>query len=287
MAKKKKSHHERVARYLWKGSISFGLVNIPVTLASAEQSEKISFRLLDKRDRAPVGYKNYNKQTLKEVPRQEIIKAFEYEKGKYVPMTDADFKKANVKATSSIEIEDFIELNQVDFLLFEKPYYILPQKGGEKGYKLLHDVLVQTKKAAIAKVVLHTVQHLVGVMARGDYLILEILRFANEVKEVEEVHFLDDQLANTKVSDREIKIATQLVEDMTTDWDPDKYHNTYQEDLMKLINAKIKKGGAFEVEEPARETVEEPSTNLIDLTSLLQKSLNEKRPKKRARPHGA
>lgn len=283
----KKSKPGLHRRGLWKGSIAFGLVNIPVLLESAQQEEKIHFRLIDKRDHSPVGYRQINKTTGKEVTKASIVKGFEYDKDRYVLMSEGDFKKANVKATRTIDIEDFVELKDIDPMLFEKPYYIIPQKGGEKGYVLLREVLKRTEKAAIAKIVLHTVQHLVTIMAREDYLILEILRFANEIKEIHEVNLLDPAVHDTRVSDREISIAEQLVAGMSEEWNPEKYHNTYRDDLMKLIKAKVKRGGTTEIEEVEKTAEEGLPTNIIDLTALLKKSLSATKGSGKRTTHGA
>ncbi|MBY0315224.1 MAG: Ku protein [Bdellovibrionales bacterium] len=261
---------------MWKGTISFGLVSIPVYLESSKETEKIHFNLIDKRDNAPVGYKQINKNTRREIERKDIVKGYEYEKGEYVIMSEADFKKANVKATGTMEIEDFVELSEVDPILFDKPYYIVPQKGGEKGYVLLRDVLKRTDKAGVCTVVLHTVQHLALLIAREDYILLELLRFSHEIRELHEVDFLDPEIKKIKVSDRELKVAEQVVHGMTGKWQPDKYRDTYQDDLMKLIKAKVRKGATTTVEEVATEEEDEvaPNTNVIDLTALLEKSLN-------------
>lgn len=259
---------------MWKGYIAFGLVNIPIYLESATQEKKIRFNLIDKHDHAPIGYKQINKKTGKPVLRTSIVKGYEYEKGEYVLMAESDFKKANVKATNTVEIEDFVELDEIDPMLFETPYYILPQKGGEKGYILLRDVLERTHKAAVAKIVLHTVQHLVCIIPREDYLILEILRFANEIVEVHEADFIEDSFYNVKVSDREIEVAEKLVEGMTSKWKPEKYHNTYHDDLMKQIQFKIKHGETARVEKAELPKEIEATDNVIDLTALLKKSLD-------------
>ena len=261
-------------RGMWKGYIAFGLVNIPIYLESATQVKKIRFNLIDKHDHAPIGYKQFNKNTGKPVLRNSIVKGYEYEKGEYVLMGEGDFKKANVKATNTVEIEDFVELQEIDPMLFETPYYILPQKGGEKGYILLRDVLERTQKAAAAKIVLHTVQHLVCIIPRGNYLILEILRFADEIIEVHEARFFDDTFYNVKVTDREIDVAEKLVEGMTSKWKPERYHNTYHDDLMKQIQLKIKHGDTARVEKIETPETSETADNVIDLTALLRKSLN-------------
>lgn len=272
-----KKHEQKTFRRrgMWKGYIAFGLVNIPIYLESATQEKKIRFNLIDKNDHSPIGYKQINKTTGKPVLRNSIVKGYEYEKGEYVLMGEADFKKANVKATNTVEIEDFVELDEIDPMLFETPYYILPQKGGEKGYILLRDVLERTQKAAVAKIVLHTVQHLVCIIPRGDYLILEILRFANEIIEVGEADFIDDAFYQVKVSDREITVAEKLVEGMTSKWKPEKYRNTYHDDLMRQIQYKIKHGDTARVEkvEPTP-TTGEAADNVVDLTALLKKSLD-------------
>lgn len=259
---------------MWKGYIAFGLVNIPIYLESATQVKKIRFNLIDKHDHSPIGYKQINKNTGKPVLRNSIVKGYEYEKGEYVLMGDSDFKKANVKATNTVEIEDFVELADIDPMLFETPYYILPQKGGEKGYILLRDVLERTQKAAIAKIVLHTVQHLVCIISREDYLILEILRFANEIIEVREADFIEDSFYNVKVSDREIAVAEKLVAGMTSKWKPENYHNTYYDDLMKQIKLRIKHGDTARVEKIKSPEPIEAADNVIDLTTLLRKSLD-------------
>ena len=270
---RKKEHVPPRRRGMWKGNIAFGLVNIPIYLESATQVKKIRFNLIDKHDHSPIGYKQINKQTGKPVLRESIVKGYEYEKGEYVLMNDADFKKANDKATNTVEIEDFIVLSEIDPMLFETPYYILPQKGGEKGYILLRDVLERTQKAAVAKIVLHTVQHLVCIMPRGDYLILEILRFANEIIEIREADFIDDAFYDIKVSDREIAVAEKLVAGMTSKWKPEKYLNTYHDDLMKQIQLKIKHGDTARIEKIEVPSANEPTDNVIDLTALLKKSL--------------
>lgn len=266
---------------VWKGYLSFGLVNIPVVLETANEEEKIHFRMIDKRDHSPVGYKQINKKTGKPITRDQITKGYEYKKGKYVLFSDADFKKANIKATSTVDIEDFVELSEVDPMLFERPYYILPQKGGEKGYVLLRKALQKTGKAAVAKIVLHTVQRLVVIYPREKHLVLEILRFSNEVKEIHEVDPLPAAAANAKISDRELRGAEHLVESMTSPWKPDNYKNTYREDILKMVKSKVRRGKIAKVEDiEASHVVEDEgisATNVIDLTALLEKSLKEHR----------
>lgn len=287
-----------MARSIWTGAISFGLINIPIQLFSAKEAESLSFRMLDKRDNSPIGYKQINKSTGKEVDRKYIVKGFEYEPNQFVILDEDDFEAANPKQTKTVDIEDFVDFEDLDPLLFEKPYYLVPAKNGEKGYVLLRKVLQKTKKAAVARFVLRKKQHLVAIMARGDYLILEMLRYAQEVREVDQAKFLEDvDFGKVKISEKEIHMAENLVDGMTTEWDPDKYHDTYNDDLLKRIETKVKKGDVEEA--PEVDDVKPTNTNIVDLMPLLEKSLKAaKRPSKKvakkkpasrskARHHGA
>lgn len=269
---------------IWKGSISFGLLNIPVTLQSAQQTKELHFSLLDEKDLAHIKYQKINAKTGKEVPYKRIVKGYEYKSGQYVIMSDADFERANVKATKSIDIEDFVLIDEIDTMLFEKPYYLAPQKGAEKGYFLLREALEHTRKVAIAKIVIRTKQHLAMIMPRGDYLILEILRFAHEVKEVNEVDYLYEVNKNVKFSPRELKMAEDLIKGMTAKWKPEKYKDTYYEDIMKRIQAKVKQGKGKYVEEPVKEERIEESSNVVDLLPLLRKSIESRQQKKTRAP---
>lgn len=267
-----------MARGIWNGAISFGLLNIPVSVMSAKEDERISFRMLDKRNNSPIGYKQYTKSTGKEIDRKNIIKAFEYEKNQFVTVTDDELKKANPKSTQTIDIEDFVNLKDVDFLLFEKPYYLVPGKNGEKGYVLLRNTLEETKKVAVAKFVLRNRQHLVTIIPREDYLILEVMRFAHEVTEVKQAKYLEDyDLSHVRISPREMKAAKTLVDEMTAKWKPEKYKDTYQEELAKYIKGKIKSGDTQEAAEFA-DAPKSTDTNAADLMSLLQKSLSRGKP---------
>ncbi|QDK37705.1 Ku protein [Bdellovibrio sp. NC01] len=259
---------------IWKGSISFGLLNIPVTLQTADQDRDIHFSMLDKKDLSRINYKKFNAQTGREVPYERIVKGFEYEKGRYVLVDENDFKKANVKATQTIDIEDFVLLSDVDPLLFQKPYYVAPQKGAEKGYFLLRDALKKTKKVAIAKIVIRVKQHLVMLMPRDEYIVLEILRFAHQIKETDDVDYLREiKGTHTHYNPRELKMAEELIAGMTEKWKPDKYKDTYYNDMMKLIDAKVKAGKGHEVFMPTKEERIEPTSNVMDLMPLLKKSL--------------
>ncbi len=265
-----------MARGLWSGAISFGLINIPVQVMSAKEQERLHFRMLDKNDFAPIGYKQINKKTGKEVDRKNIVKGYEYSPNQFVVLTEADFQKANPKATQTLDIQDFVNLDDVDPLLFEKPYYLIPGKSGEKGYLLLRKTLEKTKKAAITQFVMRKKEYLGTIMARGDYLILEILRFAHEIKEISEAKFMADiDMSKVRITDRELKMAEDLVKGMTERWQPKQYKDTYQNDLLRRIEAKIK-GGDTETT-PDDDEIEPTNTNTVDLGALLERSLKSRK----------
>ena len=260
-------------RSLWSGSLSFGLLNIPVAVHSAKEEADIGFQMLDKRNFGHIGYRQYNKTTGKEVTRDQIVKGYEYEKGKFVLVTDEDFKKANPRAVSTVDIEDFVHLEEVDPMLFENPYYLTPAQNGEKGYRLLRDVMQKTKKVAIGRVVLFRKHRLVAIIPRGDYLVLEVLRFGREVLTSDEMEGLGSKLDHVKVSSREIEMAEHLVEGMTAKFNANKYHDTYQEQLLAFIQAKAKKGTVEATEPEEKEGEETPKSNIVDLMPLLKKSI--------------
>jgi DNA end-binding protein Ku len=235
--------------------------------------------MLEKKTLAPIKFKRVSAKTGREVPYNQIVKGYEHEKGKFVIVTDKDFKAANVKATQSIDIENFVLLEQIDPMLFEKPYYIVPTKGGEKGYFLLKDALEKSEKVAIGKVVIRTKQHLAAIMPRGKYLVLELLRFSHAVLETHEVDYLDD-VKKPGYTPKELKMAESLIKEMTAEWDPDQYEDTYHKDLLKQIQQKIRGGESETVEEKA----EKPDdTNVVDLLSVLRDSLDKKKKRGEAR----
>lgn len=280
---KKKTHWHRKSsdddtgggRGLWSGNISFGLISIPVKLVSAREQSDLRFTMLDPKNLSPVGYKYYNKSTGKELSRGDTVKAFEHKKGSYVIMTDADFKKANPEATQTIDIENFVELTEIDPVFFEKAYYLTPRKGGEKAYHLLCAALEKSQKVAIAKIVLHTKQHLVAVMPRGSYLLLELLHFAEDVKELRDLETIS--AGSAKAMSREVEMAEKLIEDMTSKWKPEQYKDTYREDVMKMVQKKVKSGKATEITKDYKEKESEPTGQVLDLMPLLKKSLQTKK----------
>lgn len=262
-------------RVLWKGAISFGLVHIPVSLYPGTRTENLSFDMLDQRDFAPVGYKRYNKRTGDEVPWNEIVKGYEYEEGQYVVVTDEDFKQANVKATQTVDIVGFVEANAVAPYYYETPYYLEPGKRGEKSYALLRDVLVRTGRIGIAQVVIRSRQHLAALLPVERMLVLNTLRYANEVRETGELK-LPETGKGAGITDKELQMAERLVADMSETWDPQRYHDTYRGDLMARIEEKIRSGQTRVVAAPGEEPAQPQTAEVIDLAALLRRSLEQK-----------
>lgn len=266
-----------MAGSIWKGSISFGLLNIPISLQKAQEGQDLHFSMLDEKDLSPIKYKKVSAKDGKEVPWERIVKGYEYEKNQFVIVNKEDFKAANPKATQTIDIEDFVDLDDIDLMFLEKPYYLVPQKNGVKGYFLLAEALKKTKKVAIAKIVIRTKQRLVAIMSKGEYLILEILRFAHEVLDVDEVDYLSD-IQKPKFTPKEIKMAEELIGGMTGEWKPEQYKDTYNDDIMKIINKKIKAGEGAEIEYGKLPKEEKGNTGMVvDLMPLLKKSLEAKK----------
>ena len=254
-------------RAIWKGSISFGLVNIPIALYPATRREELKFRLLRKQDLSPVNYKRVAEKDGNEVPWDQIVKGYEYEKGKYVILKDEDFQRVDLEATQTVDIQDFVHLDEIDPIFFYKPYYLEPQKGGDKAYVLLRDSLKDTNKVGIAKVVIKTRQFLAGVKPEDGVLILELMHFADELADPSSLHVPK----KLEVGKREMVMAKALIESMTSKWNPEKYHDDYREAVMKVIEEKVEHGGE-EIEEKPRKAPK--PTKVIDLVSVLQQSLD-------------
>ena len=255
-------------RELWKGAIRFGLVHVPVALYPAEQGEELAFTMLDRRDLQPVGYKRYNKATGDEVPYDQIVKGYEYEEGRYVTLEKEDFKRANVEASQTIDIVGFVDAGDIPPYYYEAPYYTAPAKHGEKGYALLRETLERTHRVAIANVVIRTRQHLAMLYPRESHLILNTLRYQNEIRPAEDIDVPKD-LHAAKVQPNELKMAERLIDDMTMKWKPEEYHDTYRDDLMKMIEEKA----AGHVKEAPKSKRAPREAQVIDFASLLEKSL--------------
>jgi len=266
-----------MARAIWKGAISFGLVNIPVEVYPAEDRKAFKFSMLDKRDLSPVGYKRYSKKTNKEVEWSNIVKGYEYEKDQYVVLSDEDFRRANVKATQTIDIQAFVAADEIPVEYFESPYYLAPAPRGQKVYALLRETLRSAKRVAVAQVVIRTTQHLAAIVVNGRALMLNTLRYQDELTQAKGLDLPAEGLKAAGVSAKEIALAKRLIDDMTEHWNPGEFKDTYHDDLMARINEKIKLGQTKEITEPGKDDNEEPrSAKVIDLAELLRKSLAEK-----------
>ena len=257
-----------MARAIWKGSISFGLVNIPIALYPATKRDELRFRLLRKSDLSPVNYKRVAERDGKEVPWAQIVKGYEYEKGKYIVLKDEDFQRVDLEATQTVDIQDFVDQEEIDPMFFYKPYYLEPQKGGDKAYALLRDALKDTNKVGVAKVVIKTRQYLAGVKPEDGALVLELMHFADELADPEKLHVPKKM----EVGKREMSMAKSLIDTMSSKWNPEKYKDDYREALMEVIEEKVEAGGK-EIEEKPRKAPK--PTKVIDLVSVLQKSLEE------------
>lgn len=279
-------------RPIWKGSISFGLVTIPVqVLPATSASEKISFRMLRKSDLSPIKYRRVAEVDDKEVPWGDIVKGYEYEKGKFVVFDDEDFDKVELESVDSIAIQEFVDLAQINPIYFDKPYYLEPLKGGAAAYGLLRDVLADTNKVGIAKVAMRGRQHLAALKANGPLLVLELMHFASEIAPAEEVKVPE---AKSGVREKEKEMARALIEQMTAKWKPDNYADEYATAVMKLIDKKVAAGGK---ELPGGKKRGAPAaTNVVDLVAVLQQSLGQsgkgtrapkRQPPKRAGKRGA
>jgi DNA end-binding protein Ku len=251
-------------RAIWKGSITFGLVYIPVAVYPATREEKISFRQLRARDLSPIRYKKVAEADEKEVKAEEIVKGYEYEKGQWVTLKDEDFEKVKIESTHAIQITDFVDQADIDPKFFYRPYFLEAQKGGEKPYALLYKALLESSKVGIAKVVIQNREYLAAVKPDGLFLMLELMHFANEVLEPEALKTPSEN----DVSARELDMAKALIESMTSEWEPTRYKDQYRDALLELIEEKASKRPPS-----ARPVAPRMASNVVDLVSVLQESL--------------
>ncbi|MCL6711833.1 Ku protein [Pseudomonas sp. R2.Fl] len=265
-----------MARPIWTGTLSFGLLNVPVSLMSGERKVDLHFRMLDSRDRKPIRFERVNAETGEEVPWKDIVKAYEYDKGNYVVVEEEDIRAAAPESHETVEVEAFIERDAIDPRYFEKPYVLVPGKKAEKGYVLLRRTLESTGRIGVARVVIRTREYLSAVMPLGDALVLMLLRYPQELVEPDEYKLPTGSASSYRISAKEEEMARQLVESMAGDWSPDDYHDEFRARLQAIIRKRIKsKGATARVEEPERE--EEAATNVVDFMALLQKSLADKK----------
>lgn len=258
-------------RSIWKGAISFGLVHIPVSLVSATSSQGVDLDWLDKRSMDPVGYKRINKTTGKEVTKENIVKGVAFEKGRYVVLSEDEIRSAHPKSTQTIEIIAFVGSDQIPLQNIDTPYFLAPDKRGGKVYALLRETLKKTGKVALANVVLHTKQHLAALMPLESALVLVMLRWPAEVRSLDELE-LGTDVTKPTLAKGELDMAKRLVEDMSADWQPEEYRDSFQEKIMALV-AKKAKAGKIEDVESQEGSEERKSADVIDLTELLKRSL--------------
>ncbi|MBC3502416.1 Ku protein [Pseudomonas sp. SWRI59] len=263
-----------MARAIWKGAISFGLVHIPVSLNTAVRTERVDFDWLDKRSMEPVGYKRINKVTGKEIDKDNIVKGVEYEKGRYVVISEEEIRTARPEATQTIDIFSFVDAGEIPLQHFDTPYYLSPDRRGGKVYALLRETLASTGKVALATVVLHTRQHLTLLRPLDDALVMITLRWPEEVRGLETLE-LDKSVTDTKLDKRELDMAKRLVEDMSGAWQPDEYQDAFRQTIMDLVEEKASKGKISVVEKGEGGTAEK-GADIIDLTELLKRSLGGK-----------
>ncbi|HWN93815.1 MAG TPA: Ku protein [Methylomirabilota bacterium] len=253
-------------RAIWKGSISFGLVNIPVGLYSATRpGNEIKLRMLRESDQSPIKYKRVAEADEKDVEWEHIVKGYEFEKGEFVVLTKDDFDKVNVASNQTVDIREFVELSEIDPMFFDQPYFLAPEKGGDKAYALLREALEQSGKVGIAKVVIKTREHLAAVKPHGKALVLELMHFADELADPKEL-----KLPDSTVKKKELAMAEQLINGMSGKWEPEKWKDDYREALMDLIEEKAATPG-----QPLRgpKMSSRKPTNVVDLVSILQESL--------------
>ncbi len=272
-----------MARPVWSGTLSFGLLNIPVSLMSGERRTDISFRMLDARNNAPIKYERINAETGEEVPWKEIVKAFEYDKGSYVVLEPEDIKSAAPESHDAIEVEGFIEANAIGPQYFEKPYVLVPAKKAEKGYVLLREALEQTGKIGIARVVIRTRESLCAVMPQGKALLLMMMRYPQELVDVNEYNIPEGARSEYRITPKELEFSEQLIETMSTDWKPGDYQDEFRERLQKVIKDRMKAHGVVRHAEEEHEPAEGTATNVVDFMSLLQQSIerNKRTPAKK------
>jgi DNA end-binding protein Ku len=252
---------------IWKGAISFGLVNIPVALYPATRSsEKIKFRMLRDSDQSPIKYKRVAETDEKEVPYEHIVKGFEYEKGNFVVLTDEDFEKVDIKSNQLVEITEFVDLAEIDPMFFDTPYFLAPEKGGDKAYALLREALARSGKVGLAKVTIKAREHLAAVKPLGKALVLELMHFPEELAQPDEL-----PLPKSDAPAKELKMAESLIDSMSGKWEPGSFKDEYHAALMKLIKRKISAGGKSV---STHKTKPVKATNVVDLTSVLQQSLD-------------
>jgi DNA end-binding protein Ku len=260
-----------MASTLWTGSISFGLVTIPVSLVTAEVREELDFTLLDRRDDSPIGYQKISKRTGKPVPADQIVRGFEYQDGRYVVLSDADLRRASPERTQRIDVVSFVRAAEIPPVYFDRPYYLDPARGGERGYALFREALRRSGRVAIATVVVKTRQHLAAIVVQDRALVLDLLRYAAELRDPSRLRVPGPGLKG--ISEREIKMAERLIDEMTEPWKPERYRDEYRDELMAFIKKRGRAGKLAAAPETEEEPARRPRADVIDIADLLRKSL--------------
>ncbi|MGC1172634.1 Ku protein [Polaromonas sp.] len=263
-------------RVLWKGAISFGLVHIPVALHSATSDSGLDFDWLDKRSMDPVGYKRINKKTGKEISKENIVKGLAYDDDQYVILSDNEIAAAYPKTTQTIEIETFVDNTEIPFVYLERPYYVAPINKGQKVYALLRDTLLKTGRVGIARVVIQTKQHLAVLVPSGPGLVLNLMRWGADIRSWEGLNLPPEGAKAAGLTEKELAMAKQLVDDMTSKWKPEAFRDSFKDEIMALVEKKVKAGKTETVLQPQEEEPGRGSAQIIDLTELLQRSLRSK-----------
>lgn len=271
-------------RSLWKGAISFGLVHIPIALHTATTEQGLNFDWLDKRSMDPVGYKRINKKTGEDMDKENIVKGIAYEDGEYVILSPEEIEAAYPKTTQTIEIEAFVPVGDIELIYLERPYYISPINKGTKVYALLREILQKNQKAAIARVVIQTKQHLAALIPSGPMLVLYLLRWGDEIRSYQELALPPEGTKAAGLTDKEIKMGELLVADMSAEWDPEAYQDSFKQRILDLVAQKVKAGQTESVTPVEPQESATPSATIYDLTELLQRSLNKGGVEKKATP---
>lgn len=277
-----------MARPIWTGTLSFGLLNIPVSLMSGERKVDLQLRMLDSRDKTPIRYERVNAETGDEVPWKDIVKAFEYDKGSYVVIDKEDIASAAPESHETVEVEAFVDADAIAPAYYDKPYILVPAKKAEKGYVLLRETLEKTKQVGIARVVVRTREYLCAVIPQDNALLLMLLRYPQELVDPTDYRLPEGSSKDYRITAKELDMATQLIGSMSGKWKPDDFHDEFRERLQAVIEKKMKaKGATVEADEPEPDAPEDAATNVVDFMSLLKRSIdgNKRTPaKKNAKP---
>lgn len=265
-----------MARPIWTGTLSFGLLNVPIRLMTAERKVDLHFRMLDQRSNTPIRYERVNAESGEEVPWKDVVKAFEYQKGNYVVLEESDIRDAASDARETVEIDTFVDGGSITPAYFEKPYFLVPAKKAEKGYVLLRETLRKTGRIGIARVVIRTREYLSAVIPQDDALMLFLLRYPQELVSADEYALPDRPAADYRISERELDMASELIESMSGEWKPDEYRDEFREKLSRAIEKRLKSKGVTTTVDEEEHVAEHATTNVVDFMALLKKSIDSK-----------